>query len=330
MIKSKSKVTKRPLWRRVLRVLNYFLLLLFIIANIVAYNHAYYFIHFSDVNTPKLDIKEVKNFSAWQKLKLLLGGVAVPKSQNFAQPQAQTQTIELQSDTKQLEAWYIPVWIPEYKGTVILFHGYSGCKSSMLQEARQFRSMGYHTLLVDFRGHGNSEGFDTSIGIEEAKDVKAAYDYIQEKTPDSPIILYGVSMGAVSILKAVHDYDLKAAKVIVGCPFASLRQAVLNRFEMMSAPSFLAADLLIFWGSVQGGFWGYSHDVTTYAKKLKMPTLLLYGQHDPKVKQSEIDLVFEAMACPKQLQVFECGGHDDLYSSCVEKWYTVVQGFLVE
>lgn len=323
-----AKPIKRPLWRRILGVFTYLFLLFFVIANIVAYNHAYYFTHFAAINTPKLAIKEVENFSSWQKLKLLLGGVAVPKSQNFVQPQDKVEVVELQSDTKKLEAWYIPVWIPDAKGTVILCHGYGASKSSLLQEAGQFRSMGYHTFLIDFRGHGNSEGFETSIGAEEAKDVKAAYAYMQAKIPDSPIILYGVSMGAVSIIKAVHDYDLKPAKVIVGCPFASLRQAVLNRFEMMGAPSFLAADLLMFWGSVQGGFWAYSHHVPTYAAQLKMPTLLLYGQHDPKVKRSEIDLVFTAMTCPKQLEVFECGGHDDLYSSCAEKWRVVVDKFI--
>ncbi|MCP4440272.1 MAG: alpha/beta hydrolase [Aureispira sp.] len=320
---------KRPLWRRVLRIIGYLLLIGFILANIVAYNHAYYFTHFADSNTPKLDIKEVENFSLWQKIGLLFWGVAVPKSQNGQQPQDMMEVVNLRS-SKNLEAWFIPIWQPNAKGTVILCHGYGASKSSLLQEARQFRGMGYHTFLIDFRGHGNSEGVMTTIGAGEAEDVKAAYDYIQERMPDSPIVLYGVSMGAVSILKAVHDYDFAAERVIVSCPFGSLRQAVLNRFEMMGAPSFLAADLLMFWGSVQGGFWAYSHHVPTYAAKLKVPTLLLYGEHDPKVKRSEIDLVFESMTCPKKLEVFECGGHDDMYSSCVEEWYAVVSQFMNE
>src|SRR5437773_2704643 len=58
------------------------------------------------------------------------------------------------------------------KGTVILFHGYGGQKSSLLGKSNEFIEQGYNTLLVDFMGSGGSEGNQTTMGYKEAEEVK--------------------------------------------------------------------------------------------------------------------------------------------------------------
>ncbi len=92
----------------------------------------------------------------------------------------------------------------------------------MLAEAYEFRYQGYNVLMVDFRAHGNSGGNTTTIGVREAEEVKLAYDYVSQMG-EKKIILWGSSMGAVAIAKAVADYDIKPAGVILEMPFASLQ-----------------------------------------------------------------------------------------------------------
>jgi hypothetical protein len=87
--------------------------------------------------------------------------------------------------------------------------------------------MGWNVFLTDFRAHGNSDGNECSVGINEAKDVKAAYDYVSGNG-EKNIVLYGVSMGAATITKAMYDYSaIKPSKIILDMPFATMQDAVV-------------------------------------------------------------------------------------------------------
>lgn len=83
--------------------------------------------------------------------------------------------VKLQSN-KSIECWHIKTY--SSKGTVILFHGYGGQKSSLIEKSDEFIKQGYSTLLVDFMGSGGSEGNQTTIGFKEAVEVKTCFDYL--------------------------------------------------------------------------------------------------------------------------------------------------------
>ena len=88
-----------------------------------------------------------------QKIKALLFGINNPRPANNSTPARNFATISIQSN-KKIECWFIKA--DSAKGSVILFHGYGGEKSSMLDKADEFLNLGYNTLLVDFMGAGGS------------------------------------------------------------------------------------------------------------------------------------------------------------------------------
>ena len=254
----------------------------FVAANIMIYKHAYHFTHVTEGERSL----SPESLSFSQKFKILLAGISLPKSQNIISPYitSERETIFIPTRKKQykLECWLDKV--ENSKGTVILFHGYGGCKSSYKLEADYFRQIGYSTFLVDFVGHGGSEGKEISLGYHEADDVKAVFDYVKNQQKTSTVILYGFSMGAASILRAVAVYDLKPDKLILECPFATMKQTVKGRFEVMGVPSKGLAEWLMFWGGLQHGFWAFTHNPQTYSKKVQIPTLLMGGKNDTRVK----------------------------------------------
>jgi alpha-beta hydrolase superfamily lysophospholipase len=145
----------------------------------------------------------------------LIFGVNNPRPVNKSVPNEKFETITLKS-YKTIECWKIKS--DSSKGTVILFHGYGGSKSTMLDKSDEFGKLGYSTLLVDFLGSGGSEGNQTTVGFKEAEDVKTCYDYLVSQG-EQKIFLFGTSMGAVAILKAISDYDIQPAGIIIECPF---------------------------------------------------------------------------------------------------------------
>ncbi|MFZ4398613.1 MAG: alpha/beta hydrolase [Bacteroidales bacterium] len=313
-MKKKIKIIKIFLW---------VIIVFFIFINIVAYFHAYKFTHFD--HSENIKTKDAKHLTIGEKLKTLFSGVSNPRPSNKITPKQKYKTIKLKSN-KEIEAWYIKN--DSGKGTVILFHGYSGNKSSMLDKAVIFSELGYNTFLVDFMGSGGSEGNQTTIGFYEAEEVKTAYDYIRSLGEEN-IILFGTSMGAVAIMKALSDFNIMPLSIIIECPFETMLKTVQSRFTNIGIPSFPLANLLVFWGGFQNSFNAFKHNPIDYSKNISCPTLLLYGKLDEKVSSNEIDNIFQNLNGTKKLKIYPNAGHENYLLKYKNEWTTDVADFLI-
>ncbi|HUC80827.1 MAG TPA: alpha/beta hydrolase [Flavisolibacter sp.] len=240
-------------------------------------------------------------------------------------PSRPYQTVRIQSN-KLLDCWLMNAH--SANGTVLLFHGYGGEKSSMQDKADEFLKMKLNVLLVDFMGAGGSEGAQTTIGFKEAEEVKDCFEYIQ-KNGEKNIHLFGTSMGAVAIMKAINDYNLQPKSIIIECPFGTMYQTVCARFKIVNVPTFPMAGMLMFWGGVQNGFWAFSHNPVDYAKNISVPTLLLYGEKDNRVSREEINTIFSQLKGQKSLVTFPLAGHENYLNKYKEEWTNEVGRFLL-
>lgn len=309
---------KRLLQKRIITVI----LTSFILMNVVAFFHAYKFTHFADSAETKT--KSPEKLGSFEKIKTLLLGVNNPRPENTRTPSQAFRTIRLQSN-KVIEGWYVEQ--EHARGTVLIFHGYSGRKSSMLDKSDEFLALGYNTLLVDFMGSGGSESNQTTLGFKEAEEVKTAFEYV-ESTSEKNIFLFGTSMGAAAVLKALHDYPLDPAGVVIECPFGSMYQTTCARFLNMGAPAFPMAGLLVFWGGLQNGFWALEHNPVRYAERVHCPTLLLYGKEDKNVSLKETQDIYATLRGPKTLQIYEHAGHENYLRQYRNEWVNDVRGFM--
>jgi alpha-beta hydrolase superfamily lysophospholipase len=297
----------------------------FLLVNVIVAFHAYKFTHFYDNGS--ISIKKAGEKTGWDKTKEILFGINAEKRKNTVTADSIFQTVYLKTkDSLKLEAWYIPV--DSAVGTVCLFHGHGGTKSGVIKEAEEFRKMGYNTLLLDFRAHGNSEGNTCTIGYDETEDVKLAYDYIKSKG-EKNIVLWGISMGASTITKAIKDYKLQPAKVILEMPFGTIEDAVKGRVKMMGLPPQPISTLLTFWGGTEHGFWAFGMKPEEYAKSIKCPVLLQWGKYDLRVSKTEEDILFNNLPnANKKFVVYETASHESLCKKEPAKWWAQVAAFL--
>ena len=308
------------MWRRVW----WGLALAFGLLNVVVALHAWRFTHFTTDAGPRTRNPEKLPTAA--KIKLVLTGLQNPKPVNLAPPAFPYEAVTFGSPNGQLVAWYSPV--PAAHGTVILCHGYTSDKSLLRPEAAYFRQLGYAVLLFDFSGNGASEGYQTTIGYHEADDVAAAMRWAQARQPGAPVVLYGVSMGAVAILRAESELGLRPAASIVECPYGSMLQTARNRFVAMHLPPFPLANLLVWWGSVENGYWAFDLNAGEYARRVATPTLLLWGTADARVTQAETDTIFAHLAGPKQRVDFAGSGHEPYWHKHPRQWQGTIKRFL--
>ena len=307
----KRKVLKRSLWT---------IFVLFLFLNFITYLHAYRFTHFSDSS----EARTSEHISTSDKIKTLFTGIKNPRPENKTQPQVPYQTIKINSN-KLLDCWLIKA--DSAKGTVLLFHGYGGEKSSMLDKATELLAMRYNVLLVDFMGSGASEGNSTSIGFKEAEEVKDCFEYIQQQG-EKNIHLFGTSMGAVAIMKAISDYKIRPSSIMLECPFGTMYKTVCARFKLVKVPIFPMAGMLMFWGGVQNGFWAFSHNPVDYAKDISCPTLLLFGEKDNRVSREEINTIYNKLQGHKKLVTYPLAGHENYLLKYKDQWVQDVKSFL--
>lgn len=300
----------------------YTLLAVFILMNVVAFFHAWKFTHFTTANVPKPG--KIKQMSTAQKMKALVFGIDSPRPRNWRTPTQPYETVQLKGE-KMIECWRVNA--DTAKGTVVIFHGYTGNKADMTDRSDEFLKMGYNTLLVDFMGSGGSEGNATTIGVKEAEQVKRCYDYLHANG-ETKIYLFGTSMGAAAILRAVSEYQLQPSGIIVECPFGTMYETTCARFRMLHVPPVPMAALLDFWGGVQNGFWAFSHNPQEFARNVKCPALLLYGAKDEKVSLEETNTIYTNLAGVKQLRIYPEARHENYLRKYKNEWVKDVSGFL--
>ena len=297
--------------------------------NVLAYRHAYAMMHFS----PGTDrTREPEKLNLLQKMGVLFSGVRLPRPQSsllatHLGPGCGSVTLP-GSYGIQLGTWYCPG--ASSNALVILFHGYAGEKTGTVREARAFLEMGCSVLLVDFRGSGESSESYTTVGYDEAEDVAAAVRYAQERLPRAKVILYGQSMGAAAVLRAVHSCGVRPDAIIVEAVFDRLLSTVRHRFEAMGVPSFPSAQLLLFWGGQQAGFNGFGHNPVEYAASVACPILFLHGTDDPRARVEEARRVFAAVPSAKRFREFPGIGHISAVVRFPREWKETVHQFLSE
>lgn len=314
--------------RKAKTILNWVLrvvLVQLLLINISAAFHAYRFTHYYDDE----NVRNLRSSAGTVFLRTwrLMVGRKYPRTPVTYFPAIPYDTVQLETSGKnKITGWWMPA--DSSVGTVILFHGLSSNKGYVLAEAYEFQAMGYNTLLIDMRAHGQSSGITHSLGVKESEEVKLAFDYVKNRG-EKNIILWGTSLGAVILTKAVYDYGIFPRKIILEMPFNRLQDHLRARARVLGFPDEPFGFLVTLWAGIEQGYWGFSHQTSRYVRKINCPVLLQWGVRDQYVLQEETETIFKNIATDKKsLMIYENGIHQSLLRTDPEKWRNTVQDFL--
>jgi uncharacterized protein len=207
--------------------------------------------------------------------------------------------------------------VPDARGTVVIGHGYRDDRRQMLSLAPALGAIGLRALLIDFRAHGRSGGSRITIGVEEARDVRASLSWAANL--GGPVAYVGFSMGAAAYLLAGRE----AHAAVIDSPYDTLAETIAVRGNFVRAPSPLMeafrrakeerCELLI-------------DDVRPVdaVATLQRPTLLIFARGDQWVPAPVRAKFKEAMSAACQYLEVE-GAHDGHFDS---GWVVRVVRFL--
>lgn len=200
----------------------------------------------------------------------------------LAQPYERLQ-IQGQDGTKLVGKYY-----PGRPGgpLILFFHGYRSTAERDGSGGFQLcREKGWHVLMADQRAHGESEGRTITFGIRERWDCLAwAEEMTRRLGPETPIFLWGISMGAATVLMAA---DLELPKTVRGIaadcgydtPAGILRETIRRRHW----PVFPLYQMTALGARLFGGFRVSEHSALEAVRRARIPILLVHGEADHMV-----------------------------------------------
>ena len=164
------------------------------------------------------------------------------------------------SDIERLHGWYVPAI--KSKGVVLFFHGNAGNISHRLDSIEIFHRLGLDTLIIDYRGYGESTGKASEQGTY--LDAEAAWRYLFDErgVPADQIIIFGRSLGGAvgAWLGAQHT----PAAVIIESSFTSGVDMARQLYP------FLPARLIT----------RLRYPVVEYVSRLDCPVLVVHSRND--------------------------------------------------
>jgi pimeloyl-ACP methyl ester carboxylesterase len=214
------------------------------------------------------------------------------------------------ADGLPLAAWFIPC--PDATGSAIFCHGYCANRSQVMNVVPLLQEHKLNIIAFDFRGHGESPGRTAAFGAREYLDVMGAENYLKERVPGKPILLFGISYGAaVAVQSLPHLKEVRAAWIESG--FARLGDLAVHKFGMV--PESIRGPVVGFYNGVvwlDSGFAPLDVKPIDCLKDVKVPICFCHGTKDELVFFREGPEMYEAYQGPKESYWVQGEGHGAL------------------
>ena len=211
------------------------------------------------------------------------------------------------------------------------FHGYrSSAFTDFAGGSEMSFDMGHNLLLVDQRSHGMSAGRTISFGIKERLDVLSWTQYAVDRFgQDAVIYLYGVSMGASTVLMAA-DQELppQVKAIFADCPFSFPLDVILHVGKSNPLPQWLIRIAAIVGAAVYGGFDLLETDAARAVAGAGIPILILHGEADTYVPCPMSEAAANANPALVRRFTFPGAEHALSYLADTPRYRKIVKDFL--
>jgi fermentation-respiration switch protein FrsA (DUF1100 family) len=233
-------------------------------------------------------------------------------------------------DGLKLSAIYIPAEKNNHK-TAIIAHGYMGNAETMSEYAKMYHDFGYNVLVPDARGHGESEGHYIGFGWHERKDYLQWIDRVlAENGEDETITLYGLSMGAATVMMVSgEELPKNVVSIIEDCGYSSINAELAYQLkDMFNLPAFPLIPATSLMTKMRAGYFFGEGDATKQLAKNTRPILFIHGDADKFVPFSMLDTVYQATNTPKEKWIVPDAGHAKAFSTNKKLYKEKVHDFL--
>lgn len=232
------------------------------------------------------------------------------------------------SDGLSIAATYRPSREPAGPA-VLLLHAKGQSRQSMAARAEWLAGLGYASLAIDFRGHGESDLATRTNGYTEARDARAAFGWLKARQRGAPVAILGISLGGAASLIGEAG-PLPADALILQAVYPDLRSAIRNRIaQRLPAPlPILMEPLLSLQTLIRIGVAPSRLSPRDALARFEGPVLVMGSTGDESTTAAEIRALFAAVRGDRSLWLVEAGDHAAMCDLDDGPYRAVVASFL--
>ena len=164
--------------------------------------------------------------------------------------------------------------------TVIVVHGFGQDYREMQPYCKFFHDKNFNVLVLDNRGHGESEG---KIGFAwlDRKDIVEWINFLLKKDADQNILLFGLSMGGSAVCAAAGEKLPPNVKAIISdCAFSNADKQINHILRNKKLLSKLFKSHLYSFAKRVHDFDIKQIDIAKAVKNSQLPMLFIHGKAD--------------------------------------------------
>lgn len=217
------------------------------------------------------------------------------------------------------------------ENTVLCVHGYnSDAYGDFGVIANSLLNKGYNCLLLNHRHHAGSEGKYIGFGVLDSIDLIKWIEKINEKYPDGKIILYGISMGAATVMQASNKYlSDNVVGIVEDCGFTTawdeFKFVMKNSYHL---PAFPVLNILNLYARLFIGFDLRESDSRKCIAETELPVLFIHGDADAFVPCFMAEECYAACNSRKEKYICSGAAHAQSYYKHTEEYEKTLYSFL--
>jgi len=214
------------------------------------------------------------------------------------------------SDGKHIAGWWFPKRQGPDKPILLILHGFGAAKEHMINHVLLAQKNGFPAMVIDFRGHGDSDPALASFGYHERKDVVAALDFLKARG-EKRVCLWGISMGAVTALMTAALHPENVCGVIADAPFDTLHNTIAHHARLFyGLPEFPLLYLTYPRIEARGGYPINAVSSIAALREIHVPVFFMAGEKDLRMPVALVRSLYEQARAPKRFYVIPKAGHE--------------------
>jgi alpha-beta hydrolase superfamily lysophospholipase len=231
-----------------------------------------------------------------------------------------------------LNAYLTKSLLDQVKGTIILLHGIRSQKELFVLQSKILAQNGFHSIALDLRAHGKSQGQYCTFGVKERRDVSTLIDFLEkENMTNENIVIWGKSLGGAIALQAMEK-DKRIKIGIIESTFSDFKYIVHDYCKLFYGFNFWPlTNFLVYRAGKMASFSSEKASPKESCKKIEQPVLMVHGNKDNRINIKYGKENFKNL-CSKNKTFLEvqAGDHFNIWELEDNRYYKKIIRFITE
>lgn len=217
-----------------------------------------------------------------------------------------------------------------HQKTAVILSGRCECLWYGYYYALPYQEAGYNILVIDSRGHGNSEGKYSTAGILEGKDASLWMKMLNEKYHQKTFVLHCICIGgSTGLIAAKTPFGKEhVTKIVLDGGFISFKESYKRHYLAKGHALFPVYYEVWYWFKHYTGVSVKESYPLKFINEVNVPILFIYSKKDIFSLPEKGQMLIDAYKGEKVVKWFDEGNHSHVRVKNMKEYDETIINFV--